>query len=151
MSAVHDPEFPTHFHPQNRAEPCEAEIDLNLLWDGVRRRLSWVLLGVALTVPAVYSWEKSRPNVFESSATLMTSGSSGIPGVGDSLVKAPSLPQGALREALRDPVVMGEIIDRVKRDARLPESRKGELATDLEAQKRMKQLGTFQLSPASIP
>lgn len=145
MSAVHDPELPTHFHPQNRAEPREAEIDLELLWDGVRRRLPWVLLGVALTVPAVYSWEKSRPNVFESSATLMTSGSLGVPGVGDSLVKASPLPEGALREALRGPVVMGEIIDRVKRDSRLPEGLKGELASDLEVQRRMKRLGTFQL------
>lgn len=151
MSAVHDPELPTHFHPQNRAEPREAEIDLELLWDGVRRRLPWVLLGVALTVPAVYSWEKSRPNVFESSATLMTSGSFGVPGVGDSLVKASPLPEGALREALRGPVVMGEIIDRVKRDSRFPEGLKGELASDLEVQRRMKRLGTFQLVASIDP
>ncbi|MFD2609105.1 AAA family ATPase [Deinococcus taklimakanensis] len=151
MSAVHDPELPTHFHPQNRAEPREAEIDLELLWDGVRRRLPWVLLGVALTVPAVYSWEKSRPNVFESSATLMTSGSLGVPGVGDSLVKASPLPEGALREALRGPVVMGEIIDRVKRDSRFPEGLKGELASDLEVQRRMKRLGTFQLVASIDP
>ena len=151
MSAVHDPELPTHFHPQNRSEPREAEIDLELLWDGVRRRLPWVLLGVALTVPAVYSWEKSRPNVFESSATLMTGGSFGVPGVGDSLVKASTLPEGALREALRGPVVMGEIINRVKRDSRLPEGLKGQLASDLEAQRRMKGLGTFELVASIDP
>ncbi len=81
----------------------------------------------------------------------MTAGSANIGGLGETLVTASALPQGALQEALQGPVVLGEIIRRVGTVPTIaPEIRSG-LASDLQEQLQKRKLTTVELQPRLDP
>ena len=127
-------------------ENAEQEIELSTLWEGIRRRLPWILLTTALVTPAVYFWSKSQPDVYESSSSLVTAGTSGIPGAGESLIRASTLPEGTLQEALQGPVVMRDIIRRVQKTAELPQPVRQEIGGDLQKELQERELRTIELS-----
>ena len=127
-------------------ENAEQEIELSTLWEGIRRRLPWILLTTALVTPAVYFWSKSQPDVYESSSSLVTAGTSGIPGAGESLIRASTLPEGTLQEALQGPVVMRDIIRRVQKTAELPQPVRQEIGEDLQKELQERELRTIELS-----
>lgn len=124
----------------------ENEIELAVLWQGVRRHLPWIALAAALTASGVFLWSRAQPDVFEASSSLVTTGSSSnIGALRDSVVTAAPLPEGALQEALRGPVVLGEIIKRVREDQALPEELRTELASDLQKELRRRDVTTIGL------
>lgn len=137
--------------PDRPREAQETEIELGTLWEGIRRRLPWILLSVALVTPAIYFWSKSQPDQFESSATLMTSGTAGIPGAGDSLIRASTLPEGSLQEALQGPVVLGKIIESIKAESGLSAPVKSEITTKLRRELQNQELRTIELSARLDP
>lgn len=136
--------------PETSPEP-DNEIELGALWQGIRRRLPWILGTSALIAAGVYVWSAAQPDVYEASSSLVTAGSANTGGLGETLVTASALPQGALQEALQGPVVLGEIIRRVGTVPTIaPEIRSG-LASDLQEQLQKRKLTTVELQPRLDP
>lgn len=133
--------------PDNR----ETEIDLGTLWLGIRRRLPWILLATLLLSVATYFWSKSQPDVYESSSSLVTSGSAAVPGLSDSIVRASPLPEGTLQEALQGPLVLGSIIRSVESDSRFPAPVRRELVNDLRKELGERDLSTIDLTSRLDP
>ncbi|MFK7602281.1 AAA family ATPase [Deinococcus sp. SM5_A1] len=129
----------------------DNEIELGALWQGVRKRLPWILGATALVAAGVYLWSWTQPDVYESSSSLVTVGSANTGGLGDSLVTASALPQGALQEALQGPLVLGEIIRRIGLEASIAPEVRGELAADLQIQLQKRDLKTVELQPRLDP
>lgn len=124
----------------------DNEIELTVLWQGVRRHLPWIALATALTAGGVFLWSRAQPDVFEASSSLVTTGnSSNIGALRDSVVTAAPLPEGALQEALRGPVVLGEIIERVRDEESLAAELRTELASDLQKELRRRDVTTVAL------
>ena len=138
------PSLPTPGEPAS--DVTEQEIDLSTLWGGIRRRLPWVLLTTALVSPAVYIWSKAQPNVYESSSSLVTVGAGGMPGVSDSLIRAAPLPEGTLQEALQGPVVLGDIVSRLKANPALSNTVRDEITKDLRKELQERELKTIEIT-----
>ncbi|CAM3629274.1 AAA family ATPase [Deinococcus frigens] len=148
--------FPPEAPPRRRAPPepspeSDNEIELGALWLGVRRRLPWILGATALVAAGVYLWSRAQPDVYEASSSLVTAGSANTGSLGDSLVTASPLPQGALQEALQGPIVLGEIIRRIEAEALIAPEIRGELARDLQEQLQKRKLKTVELQPRLDP
>lgn len=122
----------------------EQEIDLQTLWRGVRRRLPWVLLTSALVAGGVYLVSSGQPNVYQTTSSLMSARpAEGV--VGQTLVTAPQLPEGALQEALTGPVVLGQVIRVVSRDERLPPAEREAIARQLTQELQTRRVGTINM------
>lgn len=130
---------------------ADNEMDLASLWQGVRRRLPWILGAAALVAAGTYLWSRAQPPVYEASSSLVTAGNASTGSLGDSLLTASPLPQGALQEALQGPIVLGEIIRRVGAQAAIAPQIRSELGRDLQEQLQRRRLETVQLRPRLDP
>ncbi|CAM3278499.1 AAA family ATPase [Deinococcus saxicola] len=145
-------EMPPRSRPPAATSPePDNEIELGALWQGVRKRLPWILGATALVTAGVYLWSRTQPDVYEASSSLVTVGSANTGGLGESLVTASALPQGALQEALQGPLVLGEIIRRIGLEASIAPEVRGELAADLQEQLQKRELKTVELQPRLDP
>ncbi|GGO20033.1 polysaccharide biosynthesis tyrosine autokinase [Deinococcus humi] len=118
---------------------------------GIRRRLPWILGATVLVTVGVYVWSKTQPDVYEASSSLVTAGSANTGTLGDSLVTASALPQGALQEALQGPIVLGEIIRRVGAVPTIAPEVRRELSRDLQEQLQKRKLTSVELQPRLDP
>ncbi len=118
-----------------------------MLWQGIRRRMPWILGATVLITAGVYLWSRAQPDVYEAVSSLVTAGSANTGGLGDSLVTASALPQGALQEALQGPIVLGEIIRRVRVVPTISPEVRRELTHDLQEQLQKRKLTTVELQP----
>ncbi len=132
------PQPPT---PEN--DKSNNEIELGALWQGVRRRLPWILLTTALVGGGVYAWSRSQPSVYAASSSLVTSGNGNVGGT--SLVTAAPLPPGALQEALQGPVVLGNIIKQVQTAPQFSAPQRNALRADLQEELQRQSLNTIEL------
>lgn len=134
---------------QPPVEKTEPEMNPAGLLLGLWRYLPW-LLGVALLVAAAtYLWARQQPVTYEASTTLITvSGTNNFDG---NIISAPPLPRGALAEALQGPLVLGEVIRRVRADSRLAPELRQDLAGGLERQLRSQRLTQLQLTSSLDP
>lgn len=131
---------------QESPEPREQEIELGTLWNGVRRRLPVILLATGIIGAGVYALSRGQPDVFEATASLVTTGNSNNLGSGrDSVVTASPLPEGALQEALNGPTVLGRIITGLRDTTRIPQELRTELADDLQRELQLREVKTLQL------
>lgn len=129
-------------------QDTETEIDLGTLWRGIRRQLPWILLTAAVLALGVYFWSRLQPPVYEASSSLITTGNGNgnVGSLGGTLVTAPPLPEGALQEALQGPLVLGEVIRRVRTDTRLAPEVRSELADNLQKELRQRKVTTIDLA-----
>ncbi len=123
-----------------------GEIELSVLWDGIRRYLPALLLTSAAVSGLTYLWSKSQPPVFEASSSLVTTNNSNLNSLQNTLVTASPLPQGALQQALQGPTVLGEIIQQVKADSTLGPAERQLLSKNLQTELQMQKLKTLALS-----
>jgi len=124
----------------------QNEIELGVLWRGIRRYLTWIFLLAVLVSLVVFIVSRAQPDVFEASSSLVTTGnSSNIGALRDSVVTAAPLPAGALQEALRGPIVLGEIIKRVQDESSLPLILRTSLAQKLQKELRQRNVVTVVL------
>lgn len=130
---------------------ADNEIELGALWQGVRRRLPWILGATVLVASGVYLWSRTQPDVYEASSSLVTAGSANTGGFGDSLITASALPQGALQEALQGPIVLGEIIRQLRAASAIDPQIRSELTEDLQEQLQKRELTTVELQPRLDP
>lgn len=142
---------PDPLPPDLPGQDTENEIDLGTLWQGVRRRLPWILLIAALLAGAVYVWSRLQPDVYEASSSLITTGNGNVGSLRDTLVTAAPLPEGALQEALQGPIVLGEVIRRVRQEDRLAPEVRVEIADDLQKELRTRRVRTLDLQSRLDP
>lgn len=121
----------------------ENEIELGALWQGVRRRLPWILLATALVGGCIYLWSRAQPSVYSASSSMVTSGTGNVGGT--SLVTAAPLPPGALQEALQGPVVLSDVIRRIKASPLLSATQRRDLSVNLQEELQRQQLQTIEL------
>lgn len=127
-------------------ESREQEIEFGALWNGVRRRLPIILLSTAVVATGVYVVSRGQPDVFEATASLVTTGnSSTLSSIRDSVATASPLPQGALQEALNGPTVLGRIITELRETKRIPQDIRTNLAEDLQRELQLRAVKTIQL------
>ncbi|GGN35552.1 polysaccharide biosynthesis tyrosine autokinase [Deinococcus daejeonensis] len=132
--------------PQGQAETQEQSVDLETLWHGVRRQLPLILVATAVVGTSIFLWSRAQPDVFEATASLVTSGnSSNAGGIRDNVVTAAPLPEGALQEALNGPVVLGRIIAGLRETNRIPQTLRTQLADNLQRELQLRDVRTLQL------
>lgn len=130
-----------------KSEHPEQEIDLSVLWRGIRRRLGWILGTAALLALAAYVWSRAQPPVFEASASLIASNSQGQDSsLGTALVKAPPLPEGAVAQALQSTQVIGPLIEAIRGAEVIPQAERERLISDLGKELREQRLRTVTLT-----
>jgi non-specific protein-tyrosine kinase len=131
--------------PERSGQNPDAEIDLGTLWRGVRRQLPWVLALALVLALGVYVWSRAQPPVYEASSSLITTGNGSVGALSGTLVTAPPLPEGALQEALQGPIVLGEVIRRVRTEPRLAAEVRQDIAADLQKELSERRVTTIDL------
>ena len=105
---------PYLFAPQ---EP-DNEIELSVLWRGVRRRLRLILIATLVMALAVYILSRFQTPVYEASASILASNAqSQIGVVGGSVVSA--LPLGTADQVLHSPLIVRPLIQAVQANVAL--------------------------------
>lgn len=127
------------------ATVADNEIELSILWRGIRRRLPVILLSTALASGLTYWWSSQQPPVYESSASLITVQQQNNNVANGTLMAASQLPAGALTEALQGSTVISNVITTLKKSS-LPADVKNKLSDDLQRELQMSKLKTVQLT-----
>lgn len=127
----------------------EQEIDLSVLWRGIRRRLWWILGISALLGVAIYLWSRSQPPVYAASTTMISSGNQnastdGVPG--GSVVKAPPLPEGALQQAMQSTLVIQPLLAEIQKAADIPDGEKARIIASLNKEMSAQRMKTVTLA-----
>jgi len=133
-------------------ERMEQEIDLSVLWRGIRRRLGWIVgIAVALAL-VVFLWSRSQPNVYGASASVIASNTQGQDGlVGSALVKAPPLPDGAVSQALQSTLVIGPLLQAIQKEPLFSQTERTRLESRLTKELRQQKLTTIDLTSRLDP
>lgn len=128
------------------------EIDLSVLWRGVRRRLWWILGTAALLALAAFLWSRAQPPVYEASASLIASNSQGQDStLGTALVKAPPLPEGAVAQALQSTQVIGPLLQAIDNATEISQAERERLKGTLARELREQSLDTLTLTSRLDP
>ena len=137
---------PSRNRPQDFGKRPDNGIEIMALWQGVRRFLPLIFAVMVVLGVLVFFWSRSRPDVYQASSSMVTTGNnSSIGNLRDSLVTAAPLPDGALQEALQGPVVMKEIILKVKAASSLTEQDRKDISSDLQQELQRREIRTVQL------
>ncbi|WP_225429958.1 polysaccharide biosynthesis tyrosine autokinase [Deinococcus detaillensis] len=125
-------------------DTVENEIELGVLWRGIRRRLPIILALTFLIGLLTYFWSRSQPRVYEASSSLITvRPADGV--VGATLLPASPLPVGALDEALRGSTVVGSVISALN-SSQLALTTKKELVKALQFELQSSKISTIGLT-----
>ena len=123
------------------------EVDLSVLWRGIRRRLGWILGAAALLAVLTYFWSRSQPPVYGASATLIASGNQNSDGaLGGALVRAPSLPEGAIQQAMQSTLIIEPLLKKLQNEASIPAAEKEQLILKLTDELSAQRLNTITLT-----
>ncbi|MEF2278949.1 Wzz/FepE/Etk N-terminal domain-containing protein [Deinococcus sp. YIM 134068] len=134
------------------ADRSEQEIDLAVLWRGVRRRLGWILGTAALLALVAFVWSRAQPPVYEANASLIAANSQGQEGpFGSAVVKAPPLPEGAVAQALQSTQVIAPLIRAVGTSAAIPAAERERLVGRLRRELSEQRLRTMTLTSRLDP
>ncbi|BDP40125.1 exoP [Deinococcus aetherius] len=130
----------------------EQELDLSVLWRGLRRRLGWILGTAAVLALAAFLWSRFQPPVYEASASLIAANNQGQEGpFGSAVVKAPPLPEGAVNQALQSPLVIGPLITAVRESRAIPAEERERLVGRLSRELSEQRLRTITLTARLDP
>lgn len=123
------------------------EIDLTVLWRGVRRRL-WAILATTVTLGILsFFISQTRPTVYEAQATLYSVNNQGTDSaLSSAIVKAPPLPDGALAQALDSTSVIEPLINAVRQAKEIPLAERLRLQESLSKELRQQNLQTIVLN-----
>ncbi|WP_104992381.1 polysaccharide biosynthesis tyrosine autokinase [Deinococcus sp. NW-56] len=125
----------------------ENEIDLSVLWRGLRRRLPWILGTALLLALITFLWSRSQPPVYESTASLIAANSPvQDTTLGTALVKAPPLPEGAVAQALQSTQVITPLLRSIRGMQAIPQEERERLVTALSQELRAQRLQTVTIS-----
>lgn len=130
-------------------ERSEQEIDLSVLWRGIRRRIWWILGISALLGLATYLWSRSQAPIYAASASLISSGNAQAmsdPTLGGGLVKASPLPEGAVQQAMQSTLVIQPLIASIQADADISADEKSRLIINLNKELSEQRLRTVTLN-----
>ncbi|WP_027460660.1 AAA family ATPase [Deinococcus murrayi] len=123
------------------------ELDLSVLWRGLRRRLPWILGTALLLALVTYLWSRSQPTVYESTASLIAANTqTQDTTLGSALVKAPPLPEGAVAQALQSTQVIEPLTQALRGAAGIPADERNRVVTALERELRAQKLQTLTLT-----
>lgn len=127
--------------------PAEQSIDLKVLWQGIRRRLWWIVALGAVLGAAAYFWSHAQPPVFQASASISAANNQGQDGVfTTAAVKAPPLPEGTVAQAMQSTEVIGPLIQALSGNTELPPDERDRLVATLTQELRAQQLRTVTVS-----
>ena len=131
----------------------EQEIDLSVLWRGVRRRLPWILGTAALVGAGTYLWSKQQPTVYSASAFLISSGGSaaGNSPLDGGIVRASPLPDGAITQALQSTQVINPLLSALRAESAISPQERQRLISDLTRELREQKLKTISLTSRMDP
>lgn len=127
---------------------AEQEIDLSVLWRGIRRRLPWILGSAALVGAGTYVWSKQQPTVYSASAYLISSNGSGAANspLDGGIIRASPLPEGAIPQALQSTQVMGPLLRALRTEPGIPPQERARLIEDLTKEMRAQKMKTVALT-----
>jgi capsular exopolysaccharide synthesis family protein len=99
----------------SEVNPSE-QIDLGRMWKSIQRYVPFVI-AISLAVgSATYLYSSNQPKVYQATATVMATNSEiRNNSLGNSLVGAPALPDGAVNEAVHGSILVASIIERLKK------------------------------------
>ena len=125
----------------------EQEIDLGVLWQGVRRRLPAILLSSLALGAGTYFWSRSQPRVYEASARLLSTNTQAqeTTGLLNGLGRAAPLPDGVVAQVVGSPLVLGEVIKQVRTSTAVQEPERTRLVQALQDDLRMQAMKTIKL------
>lgn len=124
-----------------------SEVDLNILWQGLRRRWPYVLGPALLLALLTFVWTRNQPTVYETSVTLIAANNQGQDAsLSTALVKAPPLPEGAVVQALQSTQVVLPLLKSIESANTIPEGERERLVAALSRELRNQQLRTVMVS-----
>lgn len=130
-------------------QPQEQEIDLSILWLHLRRALPWIL-SVSLALGALtYFVSRAQPKLYEAQATLLVTGRAAQSNdnvLGEALVTAPPLPEGAVAQALQSPAVVDSLTKNIQADKAFSPEEKARLSENLMEELAKQQPKTLRLT-----
>ncbi|AWN23009.1 succinoglycan biosynthesis protein exop [Deinococcus irradiatisoli] len=131
-------------------ERVDNEVELSLLWRGIRRRLPIILAVTVVLSTVTYFWSRSQASIYESSSSVITvRPAEGV--VGATLVPASVLPSGALDEALKGSIVLNRVVATLRSSALEPDI-KAQLISEVQRDLQSSTLSivdlTSQLDPS---
>ncbi|MCY1704055.1 tyrosine-protein kinase domain-containing protein [Deinococcus sp. SL84] len=127
----------------------EQELDLTTLWHRLKRALPWILALSLALAGLTYFWSRSKPAVYEAQASLLVTGGSAQAAdsvLGEALVKAPPLPEGAVAQALQSTSVMGPLTARIAQNAAIPGPEQQRLIENLQTELAERSMETVRLT-----
>lgn len=132
---------------KNGLSEDEQEIDLGVLWQGVRRRLPAILLSSLALGAGTYFWSRSQPRVYEASARLLSTNTQAqeTTGLLNGLGRAAPLPDGVVAQVVGSPLVLGEVIKQVRTSTAVQEPERTRLVQALQDDLRMQTMKTIKL------
>ena len=132
---------------KNGLSEDEQEIDLGVLWQGVRRRLPAILLSSLALGAGTYFWSRSQPRVYEASARLLSTNTQAQETTGrlNGLGRAAPLPDGVVAQVVGSPLVLGEVIKQVRTSTAVQEPERTRLVQALQDDLRMQAMRTIKL------
>lgn len=137
----------TQVRQKNGLSEDEQEIDLGVLWQGVRRRLPAILLSSLALGAGTYFWSRSQPRVYEASARLLSTNTQPqeTTGLVNGLGRAAPLPDGVVAQVVGSPLVLGEVIKQVRTSTAVQEPERTRLVQALQDDLRMQTMKTIKL------
>ena len=132
---------------KNGLSEDEQEIDLGVLWQGVRRRLPAILLSSLALGAGTYFWSRSQPRVYEASARLLSTNTQAqeTTGLLNGLGRAAPLPDGVVAQVVGSPLVLGEVIKQLRTSTAVQEPERTRLVQALQDDLRMQTMKTIKL------
>lgn len=127
---------------------AEQEIDLSVLWRGIRRRLPWILGAAALVGAGTYFWSKQQPPVYSASASLISSNGNNASNspLDGGIIRASPLPEGAIAQAMQSTQVIDPLLRALRSESGIPSDEKDRLISNLEKEMREQKLKTIKLT-----
>ncbi|WP_135229245.1 polysaccharide biosynthesis tyrosine autokinase [Deinococcus fonticola] len=127
----------------------QQEVDLNVLWRGLKRRWQFILGSALLLMLISYAWSARQPAVYQASSNLIAANVQSQPQdavFGNASVKAPPLPEGALAQALQSTPVIQDVIQNVRQTPDIPQEEKARLISALTGELSAQRLRTLSLT-----
>lgn len=118
-------------------QPQEQELDLSMLWQRLKLALPWILAFSFALAALAYLWSQSRPAVYQAQASLLVTGGSAQAAdnvLGEALVKAPPLPEGAVAQALQSTSVIEPLTKKIAQSPEIPAEEGQRLVSNLKTE-----------------
>jgi capsular exopolysaccharide synthesis family protein len=129
---------------ESDAYTTQGELSTSTFWRSFRTLLPFILGIALLGAGLMYIWQRAKPPVYESFASVVAT--SGISDYDKTSNRVPALPEAAVREALRGPDVITEIIGTLDQNKTLPSKIRAEMTSRLQNEFRARQLSSLQIS-----